>query len=417
MINRMLQLFANALLVNVAFVSSFFLRYSGDIPQKNYAPYKENFIFFTCTYLLCLTFTGTFRKRFSSFWQLFQSLFNGLFLGTFFVLVFVYIFRIYWSKFPSSIFIIQFPVCMFLLFLTNSVLLRLTRRIRRKVVVLGKSDDLEIAKSSYVEKTHINSIEELLHYEDIDEVQICSNIHDSTQMNLLIFLLLKLKVNVMFSPVIYSKLMSESMMDQNSHKFLATSIGYKSDFEDFSMRALDLICSISLLVFSIPLFFIAAVAVKMSSPGPIFYKQTRVGKDGKLFDLYKFRTMVADAEKISGPVLSSEDDPRVTRAGKFLRSTRIDELPQLLNVIKGNMSLVGPRPERSHFVKRHKALREIRLSVKPGLTGLAQIRNVYGLRPEHKIKYDYLYIQKRSTALNLYILFKTIPVVFLKKGL
>ena len=126
--------------------------------------------------------------------------------------------------------------------------------------------------------------------------------------------------------------------------------------------------------------------------------------------------MVKDAEKIVGPVLASRDDPRVTKAGKVLRATRLDELPQLFNVLRGDMSLVGPRPERSHFVKLHKSLRELRLAVKPGLTGLAQIRSFYNLHPKHKIKYDYLYIQRRSLLLNLYILAKTIPIIFSKKG-
>jgi lipopolysaccharide/colanic/teichoic acid biosynthesis glycosyltransferase len=126
--------------------------------------------------------------------------------------------------------------------------------------------------------------------------------------------------------------------------------------------------------------------------------------------------MIHDAEKNIGPVLATESDPRVTKIGRFLRDTRIDEFPQLINVLLGQMSLVGPRPERPYFVKRHQVLMEIRLAVKPGLTGLAQIRNAYDLHPKHKIKYDYLYIQRRSLFLNLYILAKTVPVMLLKKG-
>ena len=105
-----------------------------------------------------------------------------------------------------------------------------------------------------------------------------------------------------------------------------------------------------------------------------------------------------------------------TDAAVTYRLTRLDELPQLLNVLRGDMSLVGPRPERPHFVKRHKALRELRLAVKPGITGLAQVRNSYDLVPKHKIKYDYLYIQRRSLLLNLYILMRTIPIVLSGKG-
>jgi lipopolysaccharide/colanic/teichoic acid biosynthesis glycosyltransferase len=182
------------------------------------------------------------------------------------------------------------------------------------------------------------------------------------------------------------------------------------------MRCLDIAGSILILFFSLPVTILIPLLIKISSSGPVFYKQQRVGKDGRLFMLYKFRTMVKYAEKEVGPVLASRNDPRVTNVGKFLRATRLDEIPQLINVLKGDMSLVGPRPERPHFVKKHKALHELRLAVKPGLTGLAQIRSFYDLKPRHKIKYDYLYIQKRALLLNLYILIRTIPTIFSRKG-
>jgi lipopolysaccharide/colanic/teichoic acid biosynthesis glycosyltransferase len=164
---------------------------------------------------------------------------------------------------------------------------------------------------------------------------------------------------------------------------------------------------------------VVAILIKLTSKGPVLYKQQRVGKDGKIFMLYKFRTMVNDAEERSGFLPASENDPRITKLGWWLRKTRLDELPQLINVLKDQMSLVGPRPENLYRVGMHKALQELRLAVKPGLTGLAQIRNAsnaYNLHPQHKIKYDYLYIQRRSLFLNLYILVKTIPVMLFKKG-
>lgn len=165
-----------------------------------------------------------------------------------------------------------------------------------------------------------------------------------------------------------------------------------------------------------PLLGVISLLIKIFSPGRAFYKQQRVGKNGKLFTLYKFRTMINNAEKHIGPVWAAKDDSRVTPVGKILRKTRLDELPQLFNILWGDMSLVGPRPERPCFVKQHQALQGVRLAVKPGLTGLAQIRSFYNLKPAHKIKYDYLYIQKRSLLLNLYILAQTVPVIFSKKG-
>ena len=187
-------------------------------------------------------------------------------------------------------------------------------------------------------------------------------------------------------------------------------------FAEYFVRAFDFIGSALLLSLASPFMLLIALLIKLSSAGPVFYKQRRVGEFGRFFTLYKFRTMVDDAEKHTGPVLAVRDDDRVTTIGKLLRRTRLDELPQLFNVLKGDMSLVGPRPERPFFVKRHKSLQGIRLAVKPGITGLAQIRGLYDLKPEHKLKYDYLYIKKRSFMLNLYILLQTIPIIFLKRG-
>jgi lipopolysaccharide/colanic/teichoic acid biosynthesis glycosyltransferase len=187
-------------------------------------------------------------------------------------------------------------------------------------------------------------------------------------------------------------------------------------FTDALIRAFDVAGSVFMLLLAVPVMVLTVVLVKVSSAGPVLYKQHRVGKCSRIFTLYKFRTMVNDAEKIWGFTPATQDDERVTPIGRFLRRTRLDEIPQLVNVLKGEMSLVGPRPENLYRVNMHASLRGPRLLVKPGLTGLAQIRAFYDLKPEHKIKYDYLYIQKRSFFLNVYILLMTIPVVLLRRG-
>ena len=185
---------------------------------------------------------------------------------------------------------------------------------------------------------------------------------------------------------------------------------------EFLIRLLDIIGGLAILVLSLPVMIVSALSIKITSPGPLLYRQERVGQGGRLFTLYKFRTMINDAEKHLGPVWAKKDDQRVTPVGRILRRMRIDELPQIYNVLRGDMSLVGPRPERPFFVARHRALQGTRLAVKPGITGLAQVRSYYDLKPTHKVRYDYLYIQKRSLLLNLYILLQTIPVLFGKKG-
>lgn len=194
------------------------------------------------------------------------------------------------------------------------------------------------------------------------------------------------------------------------------SVAKASRTVEFLIRLLDITGSLCILTCAFPAMFVAAVLVKLTSRGPVFYRQERVGRSGRVFELYKFRTMINDAERHVGPVWASKDDERVTPVGRVLRRTRMDELPQLYNILCGHMSLVGPRPERPFFVQRHKALQGVRLAVKPGLTGLAQIRSFYDLKPAHKVKYDYLYIQKRSLLLNIYILLQTVPVLFTKQG-
>lgn len=182
------------------------------------------------------------------------------------------------------------------------------------------------------------------------------------------------------------------------------------------IRFLDVTGSLAGLILASPVIVLAAALIRITAGGPVLFRQERVGLRGRLFTLYKFRTMINDAEKQIGPVWASRNDNRVTPVGRILRKMRFDELPQLYNILRGDMSLVGPRPERPFFVDRHKALQGIRLAVKPGLTGLAQIRGFYDLKPAHKVKYDYLYIQNRSLLLNLYILLRTVPALFIKMG-
>lgn len=185
---------------------------------------------------------------------------------------------------------------------------------------------------------------------------------------------------------------------------------------------LDRIVSSIFLVVLAPLFGVIALLIFLDSPGPILYWQTRVGQGGKIFSLCKFRTMIPDAEKHTGAVLAQKNDPRVTRIGKFLRKTRLDELPQLWNVLRGEMSLVGPRPERPEFVERWKEIiphYEARLLTKPGITGWAQVRGKYDEGPEtvwEKLEYDLYYLRHLSLSFDLEIIVHTLTVMLFGKG-
>ncbi len=407
----------DAIVINVGFLLAFLIRYGTSIPSATFATYKNSFIFLTIISLSVLTFLGVYKKRFSSSWELFRRIFLGTLLSTLMCIAFVYVFRLRWSKFPTSTFAIAFFINLLLLFKINQFLLKSRRRIRKKILVIGegKFNDLMIGKAD-LERVRIDQIKRKNHYPDIDEIVICSKIPQDKEMGLITYLAQKMKIDIIFSPACYIKLLSEKINGNASSQSITTFVGRKKDPEEFFIRSMDIIGSLVLGVLSLPLAVMTAILIKATSRGPVLYSQKRIGKDGEVFTLYKFRTMIPDAEKQSGPVWATKDDPRVTRIGRFLRETRLDEFPQLVNVLLGHMSLVGPRPERPFFVRRHKALMEIRLAVRPGLTGLAQIRSAYDLNPKHKIKYDYLYIQRRSLLLNLYILAKTFPVMLLKKG-
>jgi len=182
-------------------------------------------------------------------------------------------------------------------------------------------------------------------------------------------------------------------------------------------RCLDVLVSAAVLVVASPVLAAVAVAIRRSSEGPAIFKQDRVGQDGEEYTLYKFRTMVADAEKHTGPVLASESDSRITPLGRWLRATRLDELPQLFNVLKGDMSLVGPRPERAFFVEQFRETvvgYDLRFSVKPGVTGLAQVAGGYSTTVERKLRFDLMYIFNYSLLLDIQILLRTLLVMIEK---
>ena len=194
------------------------------------------------------------------------------------------------------------------------------------------------------------------------------------------------------------------------------------EWEKKLKRLMDIIVSLLILIISLPVIIPAAIAIKLESEGPIFFRQTRCGMNNTFFKIVKFRSMYNDAEKLTGPVWSQKDDPRITKVGKIIRKVRIDEIPQMYNVLKGEMSLVGPRPERPFFVE--KLSKEIkyykrRLKVRPGITGWAQVKHKYDETIEDvkiKLRYDLFYIENMSLRMDFKILFRTIFVVLFAKG-
>nr|WP_307775519.1 sugar transferase [uncultured Cetobacterium sp.] len=195
----------------------------------------------------------------------------------------------------------------------------------------------------------------------------------------------------------------------------------RSKVQNKIKRVFDIMMSLTIGILTLPVMIIAAIIVKLESPGPIIYSQSRVGENEKEFLVHKFRSMRQDAEK-NGAVWAQKNDPRVTKFGSFMRKTRIDELPQIINVLKGDMSFIGPRPERMVFIKeleKQIPFYGLRHMVKPGLTGWAQVMYPYGATVEdaqNKLEYDLYYIKAYSLYLDIIILFKTLKTVVFGKG-
>ncbi|UZG45794.1 TIGR03013 family XrtA/PEP-CTERM system glycosyltransferase [Caldimonas thermodepolymerans] len=221
----------------------------------------------------------------------------------------------------------------------------------------------------------------------------------------------------------YERARAEVPIDSLKASWLIYSQGFvQGPARRFAKRAFDIVTSATLLVLTSPIMLLTAIAIRLDSPGPIIYRQERVGLGGRTFMCLKFRSMTVDAEKDGVARWASQNDSRVTRVGAFIRKTRIDELPQLLSVLKGEMSMVGPRPERPSFVQQ---LREqipfydLRHSVKPGVTGWAQVRYSYGASVEdarRKHQYDLYYVKNNSLFLDILVLIETVSVVLFREG-
>ena len=216
---------------------------------------------------------------------------------------------------------------------------------------------------------------------------------------------------------------SEVPIDSLKSSWLVYGHGFvQGPWRTFVKRLFDIISSVILLMLLSPVMFMAMIAIRLDSPGPIFYRQARVGLRGRTFECLKFRSMRTDAENDGVARWAVKNDPRVTRIGIFMRKTRIDELPQLLSVLQGEMSLVGPRPERPNFVTQLQEaipFYEIRHTVKPGVTGWAQVRYHYGATMEdarRKHQFDLFYVKNNSIVLDIIVLIETVSVVLFREG-
>ena len=332
--------------------------------------------------------------------------------------------------FPRSVIILSALFYFIFLSLWRALIIFISRKINgiKKITIIGDKDSKlsEAITSKYHKRYKIENVcdnfnvstdfEAIL--KSVDEVFMSTNIPQSIRRKILSFSITH-KKEVFFIPEYFDLGIMGALPDKLDD-IPTYRINYieLSPEEEFVKRVMDIIFSFFALIIAFPFALIFALFVKLDG-GPVFYSQERLTKDNIPFKMLKFRTMIPDAEKLSGPVLAGEDDPRITKVGKFLRLIRMDELPQLVNILKGDMSFVGPRPERPFFVKQFE--REIpeyhyRSAVKAGLTGLAQVEGKYNTSVENKLRYDLIYINNYSLWRDFLIILRTIRILFMKSS-
>lgn len=460
------------LLVNAGYILAFHLKFFGEIPQYNLSAYYATWPWLSLTALALLYFYrlyGPYRWRWT-------EIFAGLICIVFFQAVagmsLSFLFRGF--SFPRSVFLMSPFIHLILLSAWRRAAWRLERRLleEKRVLVTGTpadardlagkleqytggvykviglvlgenghqfswrqdvirecaadAEDVQGMKNGYHKKDYssrwpelgnISSFCECLDSTRPDCVFVSGSLSQEDKAEVL-YACVARDTAAYLVPDFYEILIIQSRLEQvdDVPVFSVGRLNIPRESMIFK-RLLDIMVSLAGLAAALPVLLLAAIAIRIDSPGPVLFKQKRITDGGQDFYLYKLRTMVDKAEAGTGPVLAAENDPRITRVGRVLRALRVDEIPQLFNVLKGDMSLVGPRPERPFFVNQ--LIKEVpeyvyRMNVKSGLTGLAQVAGKYSTSPENKLKYDLLYTKSYSPARDLAILFQTVKVILMR---
>lgn len=426
---RIIVLLLDCLFIYVSYLLSYNIKFSGDVPADqwqsflSYAPWLGLFAAITFYFFNLYDFTGRQKPA--------KWLYN-LILAHIVFIVELIVLHYWFSSFslPRSVVSMAFLIQIVLTFSLRLMLFSLQKSgIRRKptiVVINGQEPSLAMLQKLLVEGKTWFDIQRVLvineedqesndvHWDDIDVLIFGQDIPSPVKTDL-IRTAGRHNVEVLLIPDFYELYLMKAELQQVDDLLVYSMMPPElTIWERFAKRCIDLVISSVLLILSSPVMLLMYFLIPLTSPGKSTFVQDRIGLHEQEFTVFKFRSMVQDAEKNTGPVLAAAKDARVTKLGQFIRATRIDELPQLFNVIRGEMSLVGPRPERAFFVDQFKE--ELphytyRLMVKPGLTGLAQVMANYTTSPSEKLRYDIMYIKNYSPILDLKILFQTIVVV------
>lgn len=432
-INKLLILLADVLVIEASYVMTMTLRMGAAIPAENFNAYLNvspwiNIVSVIVFYIFDLYNNWTKRDLF----HVMVRLTSAMMVNTVLTISIIYITRntavprsvVLGNFFPETL---MLAACRYLIWRVSQ-----KRQKKKQVMVIGEGEEdvihstgnfRELAQSRYVLHSrhpiqNSRQLQALLDaHPEVDVVAAKTQLFRKSGMLEVCFNAFK---EILIIPDILNILLKTAKLQILDDKLLFNLNHFNiSPIKKNVKRVFDLLAAAGLLMLLSPLMLVIAVLIPLTSAGPVFYRQERLGENNKKFQIIKFRSMIQNAESKTGPTLASTNDPRITRFGAFLREYRLDELPQLFNVIKGDMSIVGPRPEREFFVSRYLEtvpFYRYRMLMKPGITGLAQVLGKYSTTVEGKLQYDLMYISSYSLLLDLRILMETVRAAFHKEN-
>lgn len=422
------------LLFHLSILLSFYFQFKENIPDYNFVAYTNAIVYIMAVFVFLNILFGVYVLYNKS---LIDFLYITIIIQVIMtVAIMAVTFAGRWFTFPRSVLLYNLIVSIVILFVWRAIVYKLYIKFNgtKKVMLVGTKEKVRSAFQNFDEaKNERHKVEIVVvghyyenikaHIDEIDIVYLASQIDEEERIKIYDLVIRnekKIFLNTSFENIV--------MVNPNIMNIEDESIIEISDFripaeDNLIKRVVDIVFSVTLILITSPIMLITAILVKLTSKGPAFYSQVRITQDGKEFNILKFRSMATTAEKDSGPVLASSSDTRVTTVGKYLRALRIDELPQLFNVLKGEMSVVGPRPERPFFVDQFQEQNPayyLRHNVRAGITGYAQVYGKYASDFNSKLNFDLIYIKKYSFFLDAKIMLQTIKILFDKvssKGL
>lgn len=405
---------------------SFYVKFLGEIPARNFRAFEGSYIWIFIGFILINILFETYVFYNKTLLDLFYFTMLSQLVLSIFMMALTYAGS--WLTFPRSVLLVNFFVGIVGVYSYNCIAYLLYHKIRGKkhVMVVGQEHraleavrNFDMMSNRRHEVTHVVLSNYYYHVRElsdsVDIVYLTGHIEEAERIKIYDYLMRENKKLFISTEFHNLMMVNPNIMNFEDESIIEVSPFKISEEEELVKRLIDLIVSLVLIIATLPIMLVTVIAIKLDSPGPVFYKQERVTKHHRTFNILKFRSMSATAEEKSGPVLATSNDARVTKVGKIIRSTRVDELPQLLNVLKGDMSLVGPRPERPFFVNQFKIENpyySLRHHVRAGITGYAQVYGKYSTDFNSKLNFDLLYIKNYSLAFDFKLLFQTVKILF-----